>query len=59
MFPFHVVFYNMIFRLTRMKIKLCKKTVLSLIRAWLALHLHLPAVSELGEQEGFLNFNLR
>lgn len=42
-----------------MKIKLCKKTVLSLIKAWLALHLYLPTISELGGQEGFLNFNLR
>lgn len=46
--PFHVVFYYMIFRLTKMKIKLCKKPVLSLIKAWLALHLYLPAISELG-----------
>lgn len=41
-----------------MKIRLCKGTVLSLIRAWLAfagLHFYLPALSELGEQERFLN----
>lgn len=56
--PLHVVFYYMIFLLIRMKTKLCKKPVLPLIRAWLALHLYLPAISELGEQEDFLNFNL-
>lgn len=53
------VFYYMIFRLTRMKIKLCEKQVLSLIRAWLALHFYLPDISKLEQQEGFLNFYLR
>lgn len=56
--PLYVVFYFKICRLTRTKIKLCKGTVFSLIRAWLALaglHLYLPALSEPGEQERLLN----
>lgn len=52
-------FFNFkICSLTRMKIKLCKGTVLSLIRAWPAFarsHLYLPALGELEEQEHFLN----
>lgn len=42
-----------------MKIELCEKQVLSLIRAWLALHFYLPDISKLEQQEGFLNFDLR